>query len=147
MFAEATEPGRRSSADRASRRNARTCAPGADPDDALAAACADVPAFVRSAVVLVAEQLAIARTGAGTDDDFRPLERCALRCVLADGEPFAACAFQTAEHQVIVQRLADPRLVVVAQTTRDCNLALAISAVRVASAHLATTLDLELLES
>lgn len=111
-------------------------------DHALATACTDVPDLVRCALVLVSDQFAIAQAGAGKADDFMPLVRCAVRSAAHDGEPFATCAFVTSAAFVVVHLLPDRRFVLAVETLCATNLALAMSAVRMASLRLVQDINL-----
>ena len=115
------------------------------PDDVLTAACHEIPHFERAALVSIAERFAIARAGVNREADLEPLVRCALHCASRDGTQLASCVFVTDAHHVVVQRFADARLLIVAQASRESNLALVMVAVARACRQLAGRLDLEAL--
>jgi hypothetical protein len=117
----------------------------ADPTPTLLRVCDDLPGLVQAALVLVPEEVLLARVGGESALDHEPLLRAAVRCFggPAADDSVVEYLFVTEDHFVVMQRgRKDPRLALAVRCDREKNLALVLGATRAAIAALEAEVDL-----
>ena len=117
----------------------------ADPTPTLLRACGELPGLVHAALILLADELLLARLGGESSLDHEPLLRAAIRCFNCEAADASVLEFLfvTEDHFVVMQRgRKDPRLALAVRCDREKNLALVLGTSRRAMSALEDEVDL-----